>query len=129
MRSFNAVPMPWPLLLLVRSKTGFFDAVAACRQALAWQVQHPGFEMNVNLSASQLTNPKLIDEVRAVLERTGLPPQDLVLELTESVALTDLVESARVLSLLKELGVRIALDDFGTGFSSLQHLRTGTQIG
>jgi EAL domain-containing protein (putative c-di-GMP-specific phosphodiesterase class I) len=57
-----------------------------------------------------------------VLVRTGLPPQDLVLELTESVALTDLVESARVLSALKELGVRIALDDFGTGFSSLSHL-------
>ncbi|MEU8656199.1 putative bifunctional diguanylate cyclase/phosphodiesterase, partial [Actinoplanes philippinensis] len=96
----------------------------ACRQALAWQDRHPGFEMNVNLSASQLTNPKLIDEVREVLERTGLPPQDLVLELTESVALTDLVESARVLSQLKELGVRIALDDFGTGFSSLSHLST-----
>jgi diguanylate cyclase (GGDEF)-like protein len=96
----------------------------ACRQALAWQVQFPGFEMNVNLSASQLTNPKLIDEVREVLERTGLPPRDLVLELTESVALTDLVESARVLSQLKELGVRIALDDFGTGFSSLSHLST-----
>ncbi|MEV4277828.1 putative bifunctional diguanylate cyclase/phosphodiesterase [Actinoplanes xinjiangensis] len=96
----------------------------ACRQALAWQGQFPGFEMNVNLSASQLTNPKLIDEVRAVLERTGLPPRDLVLELTESVALTDLVESARVLSQLKELGVRIALDDFGTGFSSLSHLST-----
>jgi diguanylate cyclase (GGDEF)-like protein len=96
----------------------------ACRQALAWQVQFPGFEMNVNLSASQLTNPKLIQEVREVLERTGLPPRDLVLELTESVALTDLVESARVLSQLKELGVRIALDDFGTGFSSLSHLST-----
>ncbi|MFC4070696.1 putative bifunctional diguanylate cyclase/phosphodiesterase [Actinoplanes subglobosus] len=96
----------------------------ACRQALTWQDRHPGFEMNVNLSASQLTNPNLIDEVREVLERTGLPPRDLVLELTESVALTDLVESARVLSQLKELGVRIALDDFGTGFSSLSHLST-----
>ncbi|MDI6105309.1 bifunctional diguanylate cyclase/phosphodiesterase [Actinoplanes sp. NEAU-A12] len=96
----------------------------ACRQAMDWQVQFPGFELNVNLSASQLGNPKLIDEVREVLVRTGLPPQDLVLELTESVALTDLVESARVLSALKELGVRIALDDFGTGFSSLSHLST-----
>jgi diguanylate cyclase (GGDEF)-like protein len=94
----------------------------ACRQAMDWQIRFPGFEMNVNLSASQLTNPRLVEEVREVLVRTGLPPQDLVLELTESVALTDLVESARVLSALKELGVRIALDDFGTGFSSLSHL-------
>ncbi|GAA0449323.1 hypothetical protein Aca07nite_42690 [Actinoplanes capillaceus] len=96
----------------------------ACRQAMNWQNQFPGFEMNVNLSASQLTDPRLVDEVREVLARTGLPPKDLVLELTESVALTDLVESARVLNALKALGVRIALDDFGTGFSSLSHLST-----
>ncbi|MEU4694305.1 bifunctional diguanylate cyclase/phosphodiesterase [Actinoplanes sp. NPDC023714] len=94
----------------------------SCRQAIAWQKGFPGFELNVNLSASQLGNPKLIDEVRAILDRTGLPPQDLVLELTESVALTDLEESARVLGALKALGVRLALDDFGTGFSSLSHL-------
>jgi diguanylate cyclase (GGDEF)-like protein len=94
----------------------------ACRQAAAWQQHNPGFEMNVNLSASQLGNPALIDEVRDVLARTGLPPELLVLELTESVALTDLIESARVLGGLKTLGVRIALDDFGTGFSSLSHL-------
>jgi diguanylate cyclase (GGDEF)-like protein len=96
----------------------------ACRQAAVWQADNPGFELNVNLSASQLGNPDLIDEVRAVLESTGLPPRLLVLELTESVALTDLAESARVLSGLKTLGVRIALDDFGTGFSSLSHLGT-----
>ncbi|MFB9362847.1 putative bifunctional diguanylate cyclase/phosphodiesterase [Actinoplanes nipponensis] len=96
----------------------------ACRQAAVWQAQAPGFELNVNLSASQLGNPALIDEVRAVLERTGLPPALLVLELTESVALVDLIESARVLGALKQLGVRIALDDFGTGFSSLSHLGT-----
>ena len=94
----------------------------ACRQAAQWQDHHPGFELNVNLSASQLGNPQLVDEVRAVLESTGLPPHLLVLELTESVALVDLVESARVLGALKTLGVRIALDDFGTGFSSLSHL-------
>ena len=94
----------------------------ACRQAAEWQAQEPRFELNVNLSASQLSNPALVDEVRAVLEHTGLPPALLVLELTESVALIDLIESARVLRALKKLGVRIALDDFGTGFSSLSHL-------
>jgi len=94
----------------------------ACRQAAAWQAVTPGFELNVNLSATQLSRPELIGEVRDVLERTGLPPHLLVLELTETVALTDLEESARVLSELKTLGVRIALDDFGTGFSSLSHL-------
>ena len=96
----------------------------ACRQAAEWQVRAPGIELNVNLSASQLGNPNLVDEVRAVLEETSLLPHLLVLELTESVALTDLDESARVLTGLKTLGVRIALDDFGTGFSSLSHLGT-----
>jgi diguanylate cyclase (GGDEF)-like protein len=94
----------------------------ACRQAVAWQQHTPGFELNVNLSASQLGNPALCDEVRDVLAATGIPPHLLVLELTETVALTDLAESARILSSLKALGVRIALDDFGTGFSSLSHL-------
>ncbi|GLY97354.1 bifunctional diguanylate cyclase/phosphodiesterase [Actinoplanes sp. NBRC 103695] len=96
----------------------------ACLQAAGWQQALPGFELNVNLSASQLSRPDLVEEVGGVLERTGLPPHLLVLELTESVALTDLAESARVLSSLKTLGVRIALDDFGTGFSSLSHLGT-----
>jgi diguanylate cyclase len=103
-------------------RLGGWVLLQACRQAAEWQAQRPGFELNVNLSASQLGNPGLVDEVRAVLEETGLAPQLLVLELTESVALTDLVESARVLGALKILGVRIALDDFGTGFSSLSHL-------
>ncbi|MFI5492856.1 putative bifunctional diguanylate cyclase/phosphodiesterase [Actinoplanes sp. NPDC051859] len=96
----------------------------ACRQAAVWQRDNPGFELNVNLSASQLGNPNLVEEVRSVLASTGLKPELLVLELTESVALVDLVESARVLGALKTLGVRIALDDFGTGFSSLSHLGT-----
>jgi diguanylate cyclase (GGDEF)-like protein len=94
----------------------------ACKQAVTWQEHTPGFELNVNLSASQLGNPALRDEVRDVLLTTGIPPRQLVLELTETVALTDLAESARILGSLKALGVRIALDDFGTGFSSLSHL-------
>src|SRR5918998_2857331 len=105
-------------------RLGGWVLAEACRQAAEWQRETPGFELNVNLSASQLGNPDLVEEVRGVLTRTGLPPNLLVLELTESVALTDLAESARVLSGLKTLGVRIALDDFGTGFSSLSHLGT-----
>ena len=94
----------------------------ACRQAVEWQRATPGFELNVNLSASQLACPDLTERVREVLAATGIAPRLVVLELTESVALTDLAESARVLASLKTLGVRIALDDFGTGFSSLSHL-------
>jgi EAL domain-containing protein (putative c-di-GMP-specific phosphodiesterase class I) len=101
---------------------GIWVLERACEQAVEWQRDNPAFELNVNLSASQLGSPELAGDVRAVLERTGIPPNLLVLELTESVALTDLTESARVLASLKALGVRLALDDFGTGFSSLSHL-------
>ncbi|MBB4695051.1 putative bifunctional diguanylate cyclase/phosphodiesterase [Paractinoplanes abujensis] len=94
----------------------------ACVQAVQWQRAHPGFKLNVNLSATQLASPELTEEIRTVLTDTGMPADLLVLELTESAALTDLTESARVLDSLKSLGVRIALDDFGTGFSSLSHL-------
>jgi diguanylate cyclase (GGDEF)-like protein len=103
-------------------RLGGWVLMQAATQAAAWQEQSPGLEVNVNLSVSQLSDPNLIDDVRRVLETTGLAPALLVLELTETMALTDLVESARVLGGLKALGVRIALDDFGTGFSSLSHL-------
>ncbi|SNY29295.1 putative bifunctional diguanylate cyclase/phosphodiesterase [Paractinoplanes atraurantiacus] len=103
-------------------KLGLWILREACLRAVEWQRQNPGFELNVNLSASQLANPELTDEIRAVIEETGIPSELLVLELTETVALTDLKESARILASLKTLGVRIALDDFGTGFSSLSHL-------
>jgi diguanylate cyclase (GGDEF)-like protein len=103
-------------------EVGHWVLQEACRQAVVWQEHTAGFELNVNLSASQLGNPALCEEVRDVLLSTGIPPRLLVLELTETVALTDLAESARVLGSLKALGVRIALDDFGTGFSSLSHL-------
>ncbi len=94
----------------------------ACRQAVRWQAQRPGLELNVNLSASQLADPQLVERVAAVLAETGITPGLLVLELTETVALTDLIGSAEILGKLKGLGVRIALDDFGTGYSSLSHL-------
>ncbi|MCU7725259.1 bifunctional diguanylate cyclase/phosphodiesterase [Actinoplanes sp. KI2] len=106
----------------IMPELGIWVLERACEQAVEWQRDNPAFELNVNLSASQLGSASLTDDVRAVLERTGIPANLLVLELTESVALTDLTESARVLASLKALGVRLALDDFGTGFSSLSHL-------
>jgi diguanylate cyclase (GGDEF)-like protein len=95
----------------------------ACRQAALWQVDRPGLELSVNVSASQLGEVDLVEQVRGVLVATGLEPAVLTLELTEAVLLTDVSGAARVLTALKGLGVRIALDDFGTGYSSLSHLK------
>jgi diguanylate cyclase (GGDEF)-like protein len=92
----------------------------ACAQATQW----PGgddLRLGVNLSARQLADPDLTGQVAATLSATGLPPERLVLEITETALLNSAPD--RVLSGLRELGVRIALDDFGTGYSSLEHLR------
>ncbi len=93
----------------------------ACRQATAWDGDE--LTMRVNLSARQLRDPALLDVVRIALQESGLPPERLCLELTESVIMHDVERSAGVLGELRELGVTLALDDFGTGYSSLAYLR------
>jgi diguanylate cyclase (GGDEF)-like protein/PAS domain S-box-containing protein len=97
----------------------------ACRQAAQWQQRFPGAEemtMSVNISARQLKEPSLVEDVRAVLADTGLDPRTLMLEITES-SMLDLDAVRRPLDELKALGVGLALDDFGTGYSSLGYLR------
>jgi len=83
----------------------------------------PPFHMAVNLSARQLARPEIVDEVRAALEETGLPPQALILEITESMVMQDMELAIERLRQLKELGVLLAIDDFGTGYSSLNYVR------
>ena len=99
----------------------------ACCQARQWQVEHPDrrpIEISVNLSTRQLEDDSVVDLVRLALEVSGLAPECLVLEVTESFVLRDEVAGARRLRALRELGVRLAIDDFGTGYSSLSYLRT-----
>jgi diguanylate cyclase (GGDEF)-like protein len=80
--------------------------------------------MAVNLSASQFDDALLVDKILAVLEKTGLAPQRLELEITESVFLADTADVLAALHRLRSAGIRIALDDFGTGYSSLAYLRS-----
>jgi EAL domain-containing protein (putative c-di-GMP-specific phosphodiesterase class I) len=93
----------------------------ACRQAVEWQRQAP-LTMAVNISAVQLRQPGFVEDVKGALERTGIDPATLVLEMTESVLLEHSVENLSTLNRLKETGVQLALDDFGTGYSSLGYL-------
>ena len=83
----------------------------------------PAFHMAVNLSARQLNRPEIVDEVREILEETGLEPHSLILEITESVMMQDMELSIERLTELKALGVQLAVDDFGTGYSSLNYIR------
>jgi diguanylate cyclase (GGDEF)-like protein len=98
----------------------------ACRQAAHWVAEAPERDdllVTVNLSARQVSDDQIVDQVRAALETSGLASHRLVLEITETVLMHDRDAAAATLWLLKGLGVRIAIDDFGTGYSSLAYLR------
>ena len=98
----------------------------ACRVAVEVQRVHPTtppMTMAVNLSALQLRRPEIVDEVAAALAASGLAAGDLVLEITESVLMSDIDQTIERLQRLKDLGVQLAIDDFGTGYSSLNYLR------
>jgi Amt family ammonium transporter len=97
----------------------------ACRQARAWQRSDPslaGLVVSVNLSARQFARPDLAARIAGVVAETGLPPETLELEITESLAMSDSAATGVTLRALHELGVRVVLDDFGTGYSSLAYL-------
>lgn len=96
----------------------------ACRQALIWRDHRRGKDpsVSVNLSARQLQQPGLVDSVVGILGETGLPPENLVLEITESIFVEDTERISASLRELKEVGVQLAIDDFGTGYSALSYL-------
>jgi diguanylate cyclase (GGDEF)-like protein len=94
----------------------------ACVRARAWQAADPDLAVSVNLSGRQLQDPRLIPHVRSALDRSGIAPASLILEVTESVLVADPATES-ILQHLKELGVRLAIDDFGTGYSSISYLR------
>ena len=98
----------------------------ACRRAVVWQQRRPSDQpliLRVNVSARQLGQDSFRETVAGIIKQTGIDPALLCLEVTESVLIEDPESSIRVLTELKELGIRIAIDDFGTGYSSLEYLR------
>ncbi|WP_207850222.1 EAL domain-containing protein, partial [Pseudomonas sp. 21_B] len=96
----------------------------ACRQIGEWQSRGvPLPKVSVNLSARQFSDGLLGQRVAKILEVSGIAPESLELELTESTLMRDVGEAMRILTGLKQLGPSIAVDDFGTGYSSLNYLK------
>jgi diguanylate cyclase (GGDEF)-like protein/PAS domain S-box-containing protein len=98
----------------------------ACQTMARWRRELPGAEdayITVNLSAHQLSDTELLETIESALADSGLPPEALVMEVTESMLMSDTSESIAMLGGIHELGVGLAIDDFGTGYSSLAQLK------
>jgi diguanylate cyclase (GGDEF)-like protein/PAS domain S-box-containing protein len=95
----------------------------ACHELVVWQRTDPRLSVAVNLSVRQLAAPDIAVLVRDVVNRTGANPEQLCLELTESLFMEDVEYFAKTMDSLKALGVRLSIDDFGTGYSSLSYLK------
>jgi diguanylate cyclase (GGDEF)-like protein/PAS domain S-box-containing protein len=98
----------------------------SCRQAVAWESagDSHGLKLSVNVSARQLQQADLVDQVAEILRETGMPAKQLTLEMTESVLLDNGEGTLATLTALRAMGIRLAIDDFGTGYSSLSYLHT-----
>lgn len=96
----------------------------ACDRCKYWNdFGHPEYKVNVNFSVVQLLQNNFIETIQQALERSGLTPSNLTLEMTEGLAINDMSRMKMVLTEIREMGVRVALDDFGTGYSSLNHIQ------
>ena len=103
---------------------GDYVLETACRQCRYWNEHgYPDFRINVNLSVVQLLQKDVVENVRSLMDKTGVNPENIVLEITESFAINDMKRVLEIINGLKKLGPKIALDDFGTGYSSLNYIK------
>ena len=113
----------------VLEETGMIEQVGmwaftdVCRQAQEWQQAGHKFDVAFNLSLRQLRQPDLLNRMSTAIERTGVDPSRLVVEITESTAVSDPDRAIALTSAITQRGLRLAIDDFGVGLSSLSRLR------
>lgn len=114
----------------VAEETGMIFALGlwvleeACMQQVLWLAAGlPPLRIAVNISALQFKNREFCDQIRAVVHKSGIRPEHLELELTESAVMADAEHSVGILKSLRDFGIHLAIDDFGTGYSSLSYLR------
>ncbi len=103
---------------------GYWVLETACEQYVKWQQQGiPPFILSVNYSGVQLKKPGQVELVASILAKTGMNPENLKLELTESVVMEDAENIINTLHKFKKMGISFSIDDFGTGYSSLSYLK------
>ncbi len=96
----------------------------ACLFSKKWSDRGKDIRINVNLSVIQLLANDIVEIIEKTVKETGINPSNLVLEVTESLAINDMTRMKTIIKDIKKMGVKIALDDFGTGYSSLNHIKS-----
>ncbi|HEX5783672.1 MAG TPA: bifunctional diguanylate cyclase/phosphodiesterase [Burkholderiaceae bacterium] len=121
--------VPPDVFIAAAEKTGLIVPLGdwvldqACDLALALSARHIDIALSVNVSLRQLEEPAFATKLQALLQRKGVPADRLVLEITESVLLSDQIDAVQTLAQVAALGVQFSIDDFGTGYSSLSYLK------
>lgn len=95
----------------------------ACMVNKKWSDMGHNMRLNFNLSIIQLLKPDVVETISGIIEKTGVKCENIVLEVTESLAINDMGRMKEIIKKIKKLGVKIALDDFGTGYSSLNYIK------
>lgn len=118
-------PVPPMDFVPIAEGSGLIEALGdvVLRRACEIGAQWPGLTIAVNISPAQLRNPTFAERTFAILEETGMRPQDLEIEITESILLDDELAASDAIRSFRSAGIKIALDDFGTGYSSLNYLK------
>jgi diguanylate cyclase (GGDEF)-like protein len=104
-------------------EVGRWVLLEACLQMAEWHAKGHMLDISVNVSGRQLDFDQVIDDIGDALQASGLAPEYLIIEVTETALMRNAANTAVRLKAVKELGVRIAVDDFGTGYSSLAYLQ------
>ncbi|MEH2296867.1 EAL domain-containing protein [Nostoc sp.] len=120
----NFIPLAEETGLII--PIGYWVLGEACRQMRAWQIQFPAdppLTISVNISTKQFSQPGLIEQIKQIIQETGLEGSNLKLEITESVLMENIQSLPFILLQLQEMNIELHLDDFGTGYSSLSYLQ------
>ncbi|CAI2717486.1 EAL domain-containing protein [Nitrospina watsonii] len=117
----KSIPIAEETRLIIQ--LGHWIIESACQQIKRLEQINPDISIAVNLSVVQFNSPDLVSEIKGVIEDTGIDPQKLQVEVTESILIQDSTLAINILKNLNNLGIKVCIDDFGTGYSSLSYLK------